>query len=106
MGRVQTDDEYKLLILLIYLSRTIERETIKNHMHRAGSHEIQIPTTRTKFIHGTAVSVYDVSSGFKVAMTETDWMLLMVDNSRWGTSRHAGRLYDTELGVKLVRFNW
>jgi len=29
MGRVQTDDEYKLLILLIYLSRTIERETIK-----------------------------------------------------------------------------
>jgi len=43
-GRVQTDDEYKLLFLLIYLSRTIEYETIKNHMHRAGSHEIQIPT--------------------------------------------------------------
>ena len=43
-GRVQTDDEYKLLILLIYLSRTIEHETIKNHMHHAGLHEIQIPT--------------------------------------------------------------
>jgi len=37
-GRVQTDGEYKLLILLIYLSRTIEWETIKNHMHHAGSH--------------------------------------------------------------------
>jgi len=35
-----------------------------------------------------------VSSGFKVAMTETDWMLLMVDNSRWDASRHAGRLCD------------
>ena len=38
-GRVQTDGEYKLLILLIYLSRTI-----KSHMHHAGSYEIQIPT--------------------------------------------------------------
>ena len=37
-GRVQTDGEYKLLILLTYLSRTIEWETIKNHMHHAGSH--------------------------------------------------------------------
>jgi len=43
--RVQTDGEYKLLILLIYLSRTIECETIKNHMHRAGSHEIPISDT-------------------------------------------------------------
>jgi len=42
LGRVQTDGEYKLLILLIYLSRTIECETIKDHMHRAGSHEVQI----------------------------------------------------------------
>jgi len=40
-GRVQTDGEYKLLILLIYLSRTME--TIKSHMHHAGLHEIQIP---------------------------------------------------------------
>ena len=39
-GRVQTDDEYKYLFYLY----TIECETIKNHMHRAGSHEIQIPT--------------------------------------------------------------
>jgi len=38
------DGEYKLLILLTYLSRTIEWETLKNHMHHAGSHEIQIPT--------------------------------------------------------------
>jgi len=45
--RVQTDGECKLLILLIYLSRTIECETIKNHMHRAGSHEIQIPISDT-----------------------------------------------------------
>jgi len=42
--RLQTDGEYKLLILLIDLSRTIECETLKNYMHRAGSHEIQIPT--------------------------------------------------------------
>ena len=42
--RLQTDGEYKLLILLIDLSRTIECETLKNHMHRAGSHKIQIPT--------------------------------------------------------------
>jgi len=39
-GRVQTDGEYKYLFYLY----TIECETIKNHMHRAGSHEIQIPT--------------------------------------------------------------
>jgi len=32
------------LFYLYSLSRTIECETIKNHMHHAGSHEIQIPT--------------------------------------------------------------
>ena len=43
-GRVQTDSEYKLIILLIYLVRTIRMWNIKNHMYRAGSHELQIPT--------------------------------------------------------------
>jgi len=46
-GGVQTDGKYKLLILLIYLSRTLKSETIKNHMHHAGSHEI--PTHTIKF---------------------------------------------------------
>jgi len=42
--------EYKWIISTNYLfylyslSRTIECETIKNHMHCASSHEIQIPT--------------------------------------------------------------
>jgi len=45
-GRVQTDGEYKLLI---HLSRTLKSETIKNHMHRVGSHEIQISTRTIKF---------------------------------------------------------
>jgi len=48
-GRVQTDGEYKLLILLIYLSRTLKSETMKNHMHYVGSYEIQIPTHTIKF---------------------------------------------------------
>jgi len=44
------EGEYKWIISTNYLfylyslSRTIECETIKNHMHCAGSHEIQIPT--------------------------------------------------------------
>ena len=40
-GKVQMNGDYKLLTLLIYLSRTIECEITKNHMHRAGSHELQ-----------------------------------------------------------------
>jgi len=43
-GRVQTDNEYKLTILLIYLVRTIKMFHIRNHMHCAGSHEFPIPT--------------------------------------------------------------
>ena len=35
------------LFYLYTLSRTIECETIKNHMHRTGLHEIQIPTGQT-----------------------------------------------------------
>ena len=34
--RLQTDGEYKLLILLIDLSRTIECETLKNHIQAGG----------------------------------------------------------------------
>ena len=40
-GKVQMNGDYKLLTLLIYLSRTIECEITKNHMHRAGLHELQ-----------------------------------------------------------------
>ena len=38
------------LFYLYSLSRTIECETIKNHMHHAGSHEIQIPTLSTDLL--------------------------------------------------------
>jgi len=54
-GRVQTDGEYKLLILLIYLSRTIECETIKITCIME-SHEIQIPTGRDETRCAFAVS--------------------------------------------------
>ena len=43
-GRVQTDNEYKLTIPLIYLVRTIKMFHIRNHMHHAGLHEFPIPT--------------------------------------------------------------
>ena len=44
VATLQIDSEYKITILLIYLFQAIESETISNHMHRAGSHQIQIPT--------------------------------------------------------------
>ena len=44
VATLQTDGEYKITILLIYLFQTIESETISNYMHRAGLHQIQIPT--------------------------------------------------------------
>ena len=37
------DSEYKITTLLIYLFQTIGSETISNHMHCTGSHQIQIP---------------------------------------------------------------
>jgi len=46
VARLQTDGEYKITTLLIYLFQTIESETISNHMHRAGSHQIQIEVIR------------------------------------------------------------
>jgi len=46
--RLQTDGKYKITTLLIYLFQTIESETISNHMHCAGSHQIQIPTYLSK----------------------------------------------------------
>jgi len=44
VARLQIDSEYKITTLLIYLFQTIESETISNHMHCAGLHQIQIPT--------------------------------------------------------------
>jgi len=49
VARLQTDGEYKITTLLIYLFQTIGSETISNHMHCAGSHQIQIPTIELKF---------------------------------------------------------
>jgi len=46
--RLQTDGEYKITTLLLYLFQTIGSETISNHMHRTGSHQIQIPTHKAK----------------------------------------------------------
>jgi len=40
------------LFYLYSLSRTIECETIKNHMYHAGSYEIQIPTVDTSHYVG------------------------------------------------------
>jgi len=42
------DSEYKITTLLIYLFQTIESETISNHMHHAGSHQIQISTRSSR----------------------------------------------------------
>ena len=44
VARLQMDNEYKITTLLIYLFQTIESETISNHMHCTGLHQIQIPT--------------------------------------------------------------
>ena len=44
VATLQMDGEYKITILLIYLFQTMESETISNHMHRVGLHQIQIPT--------------------------------------------------------------
>jgi len=41
------------LFYLYSLSRTIECETIKNHMYYTGSYEIQIPTVDTPHYVGT-----------------------------------------------------
>jgi len=35
-----------------------------------------------KFIHETAAAVHNMSSGFGVAMTETNWMLLVVEQQQ------------------------
>jgi len=43
--RVQTDSEYKLIILLEN-NKNVKQE---NHIHHTGSHEIQIPTVCSLF---------------------------------------------------------
>jgi len=77
-GRVQTDGEYKLLILLIYLSRTIECETIKNLMHCAGSHEIQIPTTMSTLIQPNLISSTSSSLKCTMYMPLSEWLFLAI----------------------------
>ena len=69
------------------------KQTLKDHWTKKRQQPI------VRLIHETTAVVHDVSSSFKAAMAETDWMSLVVEQ-QWV---RADRLCDTELGAKLVR---